>query len=405
MNAISPNIVDNLTQRGLGRLLILFLGLLFVFPAPVLSAPEAIQACGMAQVVDDNVGRAKTQALADAQRNAVEMGIGTLIDADTIVNNAVLIKDRIYSRTTGYVTNYHITSEGLTPSGKAYETCIEATVDTADIKADLRAIGILKQRVGNPRFMVVYLPDSGAAAKDHDLVVKEAQRVIDDVFIKKGFIVLNRSLVKEFVRKMGQMRIDRTDVAGMSKIASTYQADLLMLFNVDASERTELSNAYFKEIVLSLTVQCVSPGTAEIISSNGRTTKIRTSKSMNDNYYASPRIAKSMSTLAEQVAEDTMADTLAFLDRQTHEGTLYICRFKGFGQDEIRTIVNVIENLGGYRDKNVRNQFSDAVQLDVNYMGKKFEFQRELLSGLEKEGIAVTIGSIEGNNFLILGKE
>ena len=392
-------------NAGAGRLIIFMIGVLFLFPFPVYSAPKTLQACGMAPVMDGNIGRAKTQALQDAQRNAVEMGIGTLIDADTIVSNAVLIQDRIYSRASGYVTDYKVTSEGVTPSGKAVETCIEATVDTADIKDDLRAIGILKQRVGNPRFMAVYLPEKDGASQADGLVINEAGRVINDAFLKKGFMVINRSFARDFVQKIEHQRVANTDFHGMSRLALTYQADLLLLFDVDAQDRGDLSNSYFKEVVLTLSIRAVSPGTAELIASNARSTRIRTAKSMQTSYYESPQFAKAASKLAQQVAEQTMADTLAYFERQTNEGTLYICRFKGFGPDEIDSIVNVIENLGGYREKNVRSQFSGQVQVDVNYVGKKFDFQRQLLSGLEKKGIATTIGSVEGNNFLILKKE
>jgi hypothetical protein len=403
---LPPYKESKIIEKGAVRLLlILLVGMMLMVPSAVHSTPKTIQACGMAQVMDGNIGRAKTQALYDAQRNAVEMGLGTLIDADTIVNNAVLLQDRIYSRATGYVTDYKVTSEGLTPSGKTHETCIAATVDTANIKDDLRAIGILKQRVGNPRFMVVFLPKADSMATADALVIKEAERVINDAFLKKGFMVLNRSFAKDFIRQIGHHRVADTDFHGLSRLALTYQADLLLLFDVDASERKDLSNPYFKEVMLTLTVRSVSPGTAELITSNGQSTRVRTSKTMQANYYESPRLAKSIAKLAQQVAEETMADTLFYFERQTNEGTLYTCRFKGFGQDDINTIVHVIENLGGYRDKNVRNQVSGQVQVDVNFVGKKFDFQRGLLSGLDKKGIATTLESVEGNNFLILKKD
>ncbi|WP_419656183.1 hypothetical protein [Desulfosarcina variabilis] len=389
-------------HAGAGRFMIFMVGVLLMFPSVVDGAPKTLQACGMAQVEDGNIGRAKTKALQDAQRNAVEMGLGTLIDSDTIVNNAVLIQDRIYSRASGYVTDYKVTSEGLTPSGKAVETCIEATVDTADIKADLRAIGILKQRVGNPRFMVVYLPEEDGESEAGTIVIKEAGRAINDAFLKKGFMVIKRSFAKDFVRQAEQHRVANTDLQGMSRLALTYQADLLLLFDVDASDRGDLSNPYFKEVTLTLSIQSISPGTAELIASNAKSKRVRTSKSMQTNYYESPMVAKAVSRLAQQVAENTMADTLAYFERQTNEGTLYTCRFKGFGPNDLDTIVGVIENLGGYRDKNVRNQFSDQVQVDINYLGKKFDFQRELLSGLERKGIATRIESVEGNDFLII---
>ena len=400
---VSPYCInESVMTIGIGLLAMLMIGLLTMLPATVYGAPKTIQACGMAQVKQGNLGQAKIQALQDAQRNAVEMGLGTLIDSSTLVDNAVLIQDRIYSRASGYVTDYTVTSEGPTPSGKAYETCITATVATADIKADLRAIGILKQRVGNPRFMVVYLPETSGTGEADSVVVKTAEQVINDVFLQKGFIVLSRSFVKDFVRQMGQDHIANTDLHSQSRLALAYQADLLLIFDVDAVERTDLSSSYFKEITLSLNVRSIFPGTAELISSKRRSTGVRTSKSMQNNYYDSSFMGKSMATLAQQVAEQTLADTLAYFERQTNEGALYTCRFKGFKPSEIDTIVNVIENMDGFRDKNLRSQFADLIQVDINYVGKRFDLQRELLSGLEKKGIATEIGTSRGNDFLIL---
>jgi hypothetical protein len=386
-------------------LLIIVCGLLFIFPGKGRCEPNTVQACGMAQVMDGNLGRAETQALQDAQRNAVEMGLGTLIDSETIVNNAVLIQDRIYSRASGYVTDYHVTAKGLTPSGKAFETCIQATVDTADIKEDLRAIGILKQRVGNPRFMVVYLPRTDGAADAQSLVVKAAEGVLSDAFRQKGFIVIDRSLDKDFTRQMGPQRAADADFKDLSRVALTYQAELLLVFDVDASDRAEFSNPYFKEISLSLHVRSIASGTAELISSERRSTGIRTSRSMQQDYAESPLVAKSMTRLAQQVAEKTMEDTLAYFERRTNEGTLYTCRFKGFGQDEMIAIVDVIENMGGTKDKNVRVQSADQMQVDIYYLGKRFDLQRELTEGLENKGIALEIGAAGGNEFLFLKKE
>lgn len=52
--------IDSMAKGGIRLLLILILGTLFIFPAQVLGAPKTIQACGMAPVMDGNLGRAKT---------------------------------------------------------------------------------------------------------------------------------------------------------------------------------------------------------------------------------------------------------------------------------------------------------------------------------------------------------
>ena len=382
---------------------IFFISSVLFFPAHVQSTPKMISECGMAQVIEGNIGRAKTQALQDAQRNAVENGIGTLIASQTIVKNARLIKDSIYSQASGYVTNYRIVSEGLTPSGSTYELCMEGTVDIADIEKDLRAIGILKRQIGNPRFVAVYLHGTNGQVGDDDdaLVVKSAQNAINEVFLKKGFLVLDRIFINGFVKELKQRGDDHPDLNSLSLLALKYQADLLLLFDVDASERTDLANQYFKEIRLSLDIRSVAPATADIVSSEGKSTRVRTSKKMADDLYESPLIANAMTKLAKQVSDALLGETLAYFERQSHEGTRLRCWFRDFEQDEIFTIVDVIENMTGYRDKNVRSQFSDAVELDVSYTGKRFDFQRELLSGLRKKGVKIEIREAKGNDFLI----
>ncbi|MBN2373311.1 hypothetical protein JXL19_05965 [bacterium] len=384
-------------------LIFLIVWSILILPTRARSEPKAIRECGMAQVIDGNTGRAKAQALQDAQRNAVEKGIGTLIDSQTIVNNAQLIKDSIYSQASGYVTDYRIISEGLSPDGDTYETCIEGKVEIADIKDDLRAIGILKQKAGNPRFMAIYLPQTSVSASvdDDAMIVRTAEKAINEAFLKKGFIVLDRGFVNGFIKELKQMGYGDMDINSLSVMALKYQADLLLLFDIAASERTDIANKYFKEVSLSLDIRAVAPATAEIISSEGQEINVRTSKKTGDDYYEDPSIAKYMTKLAKKVSEDLLGGTLAYFERQSHEGTRFSCMFKDFGKDEIYTIVEVIENMGGYKDKNVRSQFSNSIQVDINYTGKRFDFQRELISGLEKKGIYVDIKEAKGNDFLI----
>ena len=381
---------------------VILLGLVCLFPGRAICESKTVTACGMGEVVDGNTAQARASALADAQRNAVEKGLGTLVAADTIVNNAVLIKDRIYSQAKGYVTDYHVTAEGLTPSGRTFETCIEATVATTDIENDLRAMGILRQRVGNPRFVVAYLPQSNASANAKSLAVREAETAIKDAFLKKGFIVINRSASREFSRRMARQDFPGTDFKGISQLALAYQAELLLLFDVDAVERTGLSNPYFKEISLSVTVQAVACGSAEEVCVNKESRVVRTSRTAQQTSDENPLIAAPMRELAKKVAELTFEDTVAYFERRSNDGTLFTCRFNGFSQDEMTTIVGVIENMAGTRDNNVRRLSTDQLQVDVNYLGKSFDLQRELKNGLGKKGISLRTGLAEGTSLLFL---
>ena len=62
------------------------------------------------QVVVDGMGMDKESALRDASRNAVEQVVGTMVDSKTLVNNAVVALDTIYTKSQGFVTNQEILS-------------------------------------------------------------------------------------------------------------------------------------------------------------------------------------------------------------------------------------------------------------------------------------------------------
>ncbi len=352
----------------------------------------------MAPVIDKNVGRARTQALSEAKRNAVEIGIGTLVSSQTLVNNAVLVSDRIYSQAAGYVTDYKIVSEGVTPNGSTFELCMNTTVDIGNIEDDLRAIGILKRQVGNPRFMTLYIPEIEGGSGNVAPVVQSIRRVIDDLFIDKGFIVLDKMFVRDFVNKVNQKSAG--DLKNVSSMALKYQADLILLFDIDATERTDISNKYFKEVHLAVDIRSVSPSTSDIIAAGGESKTVRTSRKMDGDYLESSAITSAATNLAEQVAESLLGEVLAYFERQSHEGTRYKCRFSGFTQMERFAIVEVIENMNGVMDKNMRRQSTDSIELDIDYFGKRFDFQRELISGLTKKGIDVEIKESEGNSFV-----
>ena len=153
--------------------------------------PRHIQACGLGSVVNNNISRAKTLAIRDAQRNAVQMGLGTLIDSRTMVSKGKLLNDKIYSQASGYVKEYSITSEGLSHNGASYEVCLDAVVQLAGMGNDLRAIGILRQHV-NPRFMTLCVPRKRTSLLRGQNFVTAAEQSVNKVFVEKGFVVLGQ---------------------------------------------------------------------------------------------------------------------------------------------------------------------------------------------------------------------
>ena len=348
-------------------------------------------------------GMDRKSAIADAQRAAVEQGIGALIDSKTRVANFEVLQDRIYSRASGYVTNYNILSEGRSPDGSMYTVTIQANVQTASIKNDLKAIGILMAQIGNPRFMAIYIPETRSSMHRDSRVVRAAEQAINGVFARKGFVVLDRMFINDVyneIERAGRIDVDMDD---LSALALKYKADLLLVYDVHAARKVGGQSKYFGGVIVEIALRAVAPATADLIGQKSGDLYVKTMK-MSGNYYDNMQAAKAADKLGKAIADALIGDTLAYYERAVHAGTRFDVWFRNFSEDETYTIVDVIEQMSGFKDKNVRNESPGNFQLDVNYQGKKFDFKRELFRGLKRQGIQFDTQQAKGNRFLLFRK-
>ncbi len=151
---------------------------------------------------------ARDRAIKDALRKAVEQGVGTFISSETVVENYELLKDRIYSKAEGYVTEYRVLRERAEDG--LYRVLVRAKVKLGDIKRDLRAIGILVERRGRPRTMVLIgdeevramveerLISMGFPLVDYETVARNTEKDVLDAAMKG-----NRKLARKVAMRNG----------------------------------------------------------------------------------------------------------------------------------------------------------------------------------------------------------
>ena len=371
----------------------LVLGIIFLFVSTAYSK--------MVTVVGQGMDR--KSAIADAQRAAVEKGIGALIDSKTRVANFEVLQDKIYSRASGYVTNYNILSEGKSPDGSIYTVTMRADVQTASIKNDLKAIGILMAQIGNPRFMAIYIPETRSSMHRDSRVVRAAEQAINGVFARKGFIVLDKMFVNDVYSEIEQAgRID-VDMDDLSALALKYNADLLLVYDVHAAKKVSGASRYFGGVIVEIALRAVAPATADLIAQKSGDLYVKTMKATG-NYYENMQAANAADKLGKAIADALIEDTLAYFERAVHAGTRFDLWFRNFSEQETYIIVDVIERMTAFKDKYVRNESPGNFQLDVNYQGRKFDFKRELYRGLQKQGILFDTQQAKGNRFLLFKK-
>ena len=108
---------------------------------------------GMAQIIDGNEPAAKDIALEDAQRQAVEQAMGTMLTSETLMENYQIVSDKVFAKSSGYIRKYSIIDSK--PDGKNYKVTIKADVSEGDLANDVDGLRNLLTMKGMPRVFVV----------------------------------------------------------------------------------------------------------------------------------------------------------------------------------------------------------------------------------------------------------
>jgi hypothetical protein len=98
---------------------------------------------GTGLITDNDLARARNDAINDALRNAVEQAVASLIPLQTLDNKMFQeIRDGIYARSDQYIHDYKISSERQLQ--KAYAVNVRSAVFIGSIRDDLQTLGLLK---------------------------------------------------------------------------------------------------------------------------------------------------------------------------------------------------------------------------------------------------------------------
>jgi len=214
------------TGQRPGPLFFLFLAFLLaasalVRPAEAASTePVAIEAAGAAAIVSNDTASARDAAIADALRKAVEQAVGTVVAADTLVENFQVLEDSVYTKSAGYVKSYSIIAEGR--SGQTYEVRVRALVATGELGSDLESLGLILHRAGKPAVLFM-VAEKGFARDEYDYwwgqdrrTGTAAEAALKQAFLSKGFDVVDSRAVEGL---LGPLSADLTgeDAARMGR--------------------------------------------------------------------------------------------------------------------------------------------------------------------------------------------
>ena len=366
-------------------------GLLLAVPA-FAAATQSVTAEGQAMVKNGDEPAARDRALEDAQRKAVEAAVGTMISAETVMENYQIISDRILSKSTGYIRNYTITSSGA--ENGIYKVVIKAVVATGNLSNDVDALGALLKRKGMPRVFVV-VPDAilgstamttGQAGTAH-LQAAEASLIAS--LVRSGFLLIDPEVLSGKL-SIGQI-YRKGDVAdGVARKIGSLSGAEVVIYGKAVMHTATLSVLKSTVAHATATTRAVNVQTGEIIAISNVRFPVRGPAPWNESVGATL-----LKKVGEEAAKDLIKQIAAKWQKDTSGATRIVLTVKGVKFRSAKQLKAAMAGMRGVSSVNRRSVKRGVAIFDVNVKAGAENFANSL-DGLKVGRKRVEVMGVDG---------
>ncbi|MDT8445557.1 MAG: hypothetical protein RRB13_01515 [bacterium] len=348
---------------------------------------------GSAEIFNGNEGAARSQAKRNALRDAVEKGVGTLIDANTRVENWQVIRDEVYTSAQGFVSSYKTLKDAK--EGTSWVVEIDAVVSTEMLKDKLGELRILHKKMGNKRLLVIYRAEDDKALEDDHPAVNAAQGEIQSLLNDAGFRVFDAKSVD----RIKAMRRGEA-VRGMEewmKIAAEQQADILAEFELSTNLGTRGAfEVQAAKVAMKMRVYDVSTG--RLIATQFAEQKQLTNARPGSFDWRSA-LSGAAQKAADQATGEGIQNIVKFYQKVGDLGNGFYMRFTGFSEDEEDQILAVLENLDGYQSLSELKNDTETIEIEYFSSLQKSQLRRKLKLKAKEKGVRIKSQEVSGNRF------
>jgi hypothetical protein len=235
--------------------------------AAVFLAAGAVQAEDRALEAEGSSTLSRKDAIRQAQRAAVEQGVGVFIQSETEVRNFQLKKDQIFSRTQGYVTRYSVIKDE-TVAG-TYRVRIRATVSLDRIKDDLIAMQILMESLERPKLMVLVTEEY----KQMDsLGMGIAGAEMASLLLKRGFELVDQAQMREIAAQAETRQALAGDVNAAQSLGLHFDSQYVVVGKAVVQDAGEAyAGSGLRSIQASLQTRVIQTQTGMVLGSAVKT--------------------------------------------------------------------------------------------------------------------------------------
>lgn len=337
----------------------------------VMPTVAQMQATGTAALVqgDDIIaegfgeGANESEALTAAKRDAIEKGIGTILLSQTEIENFMLKRDQIITKTIGSVKSYDVLSKSS--NNGMNQIKIKAVLLKTAMRSDLASFHILIESMDKPRTMVV-IPENNIGNEEpsnqsaENAVIKFLKDPYEFDLVDAQTVQSVRSSQKELATLAG-------NAAAAAKLGTQNGAEVIITGSAVAREAKGVSQSLGGMVSVQATVslRAINCATGRIIASaESQAAKVHISPATAGNQAIAKAAEKATAQLLEAIIKD-------WTNQQNNGITLSVTiaevssfRFK-------KTIIATLQsmsNVGSVRERNW-DDASKLLELDVQYKG------------------------------------
>ena len=348
-----------------------------------------VTAEGQAAIFGGNVSSARGQALINAQRNAVEQGVGLILDSKTVSENFQIIKDSVLTSSKGFITNYLVLKEGRTPDGSTFKITIKANVAKKLLEDRLSALRILHKKMGNKRVMVIYHSTNPNAMPRNHGATRAALQTIRNELNVAGFRVFNPEATDRVYAQIERAaRVDRP-VDDLIAMALDQRADILIRFENIAGKRGA-QGGIFSAAFSTIRVSVFDTITGRQIADSQAEGKQLLSPRAGP-YDWEKGLAISSSKAAKETAIEAITKIAGFYEQVGDQGIGFLLVFRDFDDDEKDVILDFLENTPGFRQLSELKNTINYMEIELFSGENASRLRRLIRAGLKEKGLQAQI--------------
>ena len=360
--------------------------------------PVTLDVEGYASIEGGKKSVARDGALNDAFKRAIEQVVGVMVEAKTAIRDAVLLQDKIYSKSSGFIKSYKINTE--TFESDACRVSIKATVSRARLEKGLDEVGLLSKKMGKPRVAVIMTEQNigndtpSGSLGDGAIDAGIAYTILIKFFEKKGYTLVDRETLVALAKREGALSatgaISSTDAA--IQVAAGGGAEVVIIGQAVAKAGgSALSDSKMRTSLATVSARVVDADTGELITSYSVTSR----PVVNINPTAGG--AAAIETASREMAEKLNKQIIAKWKQKVSGTRLVKLTIKNIEFSDTNKVKEFIrERLMHVEETNDRGYRDGTLSLDVESSGTAKELAEEI-SNTHMDGFGFKVVSYTVN--------